>query len=141
MNYYETLYLINPNLADEEYREVVTKFKDLVEKNDGVIIAIDEWGKKSLAYIVKKFDKGYYVLFQYCGKGSIISEVERNMQLDERVLKFQTIKLAENADPEGIKAKAKELLERASQKLEAVEEEAPEFTEIEEDQEEKDDDL
>ncbi|SPD75946.1 30S ribosomal protein S6 [uncultured Desulfobacterium sp.] len=141
MNYYETLYLINPNLPDEEYRDIVAKFKDIVEKNNGVIINIEEWGKKTLAYVVKKFDKGFYVLLQYCGKGSIISEIERNMQLDERVLKFQTIKLADNADPEEIKAKAKEQKERATQKAETTEEERPDLTEQEEDQEEKDDDL
>ena len=141
MNYYETLYLINPNLPDEEYREIVAKFNDLVEKNDGVITNIDEWGKKTLAYMVKKFDKGYYVLLQYCGMGRLIAEVERNMQLDERVLKFQTIKLADSADPEVIKAKAKEQMEKASQKAEAAEEEGPEDVELEEEQEERDDDL
>ena len=142
MNYYETLYLINPNLPDEEYRDIVGKYNDLVEKNKGVIVNIDEWGKKTLAYVVKKFDKGYYVLLQYCGIGSIIGEVERNMLLDERILKFQTIKLADNSNPEELMAKAKEQKEKASQKMEPLDIEGHEGDlGSEEDQEEGNDEL
>ncbi len=70
MRYYETLYIINPGLTEEDCKEVVTKFNDLVEKNGGVVTKVDEWGKKTLAYAVKKHDKGYYVLLQYCGEPS-----------------------------------------------------------------------
>ena len=50
MRYYETLYIINPSLAEEDYRAVVAKFTDAVEKNKGVVTKVDEWGKKTLAY-------------------------------------------------------------------------------------------
>ncbi len=125
MRYYETLYLINPNLSDEEYRDIITKFNDLVEKNKGVVVKVDEWGKKTLAYVIKKFDKGYYVLLQYCGLGSIIAEIERGMQLDERILKYQTVKLSDREDPEELKAK-EEAKKRASEEPEVAEEESPE---------------
>jgi len=103
MNYYETLYLVNPNLGDDGYTDTVTKFNNIVEKNKAVIIKIDEWGKKSLAYPVKKFTKGYYVLIQYCAEPDIHLELKREFRLDERVLKYQTIKLSDNADPEALK--------------------------------------
>ena len=108
MKYYETLYIINPNVADEEYREVVNKFNELVEKNKGVLVKVDEWGKKTLAYLVKKFDKGYYTLLQYCGESGITEELEKDFRLDDRVLKYQTIKLSNNADPEALKAAVEE---------------------------------
>lgn len=108
MRYYETLYLINPNLSGEDCREVVTKFSDLVENNKGVVVKVDEWGKKTLAYKVKKFDKGYYVLLQYCGQADMLEELKRGLTLDDRVLKYQTIKLSDNADPEALKAEAGE---------------------------------
>lgn len=104
MRYYETLYLINPDLSDEDYGEVVTKFNNLVEKNNGSVINVDEWGKKTLAYEVKKFDKGYYVLLQYCGAAEISTELNRNLILDERVIKYQTIKLGNDVDPEALKS-------------------------------------
>jgi len=106
MRLYETLYLINPDLADEDYRSEVEKFNQLVEKQEGVIIKTEEWGKRSLAYPVKKFNRGFYVLLQYCGDAGIVDELKRDLRLDERVLKFQTIKLSDHADPDELKAKA-----------------------------------
>ena len=107
MRYYETLYIVNPNLPDEDYKEVVAKFSGLVEKNEGVVTKVDEWGKKSLAYTVKKHDKGYYVLLQYCGEPGITDQLKRDLKLDDRVLKYQTIKLSDHVDPEAIKAEAR----------------------------------
>jgi small subunit ribosomal protein S6 len=118
MRYYETLYIINPDLPDDDYRGVVTKFSDLVEKHKGVVTKVDEWGTKSLAYAVKKFNRGSYVLLQYCGEPGITAELKREMGLDDRVIKYQTIKLSDNADPEALKTDGDE------EKAEAGEEEA-----------------
>jgi small subunit ribosomal protein S6 len=126
MKYYETLYLINPNLSDEEYRDVVVKFNDVVEKKKGVVVNVDEWGKKSLAYQIKKFDKGYYVLSQYCGEGAFVVEFEREMNLDERILQFQTIKLRDQVDPEELKAEAEEVKKKEAEKIESAEKESSE---------------
>jgi small subunit ribosomal protein S6 len=105
MRYYETLYLINPELGEEDCKGVIDKFKSLIEKNNGVVIKLDEWGKKTLAYPVKKFDKGYYVLLQYCGETGLLTELHRGFNLDDKILKYQTIKLSNHADPETLKAK------------------------------------
>ena len=104
MRYYETLYIINPDLPDDDYRGVVIKFNDLVGKHKGVLTKVDEWGIKSLAYSVQKFNRGSYVLLQYCGEPGITAELKREMGLDDRVIKYQTIKLSDNADPEALKA-------------------------------------
>ena len=122
MRYYETLYLINPNLAEEDYRGVISKFNDLVEKNNGIITSVDEWGKKTLAYNVKKFHSGYYVLLQYCGEPDVTQQLHRNFRLDDRVLKFQTIKLSDVADPDALKAKAEERRAKTMEKTETPEE-------------------
>ena len=120
MRYYETLYIINPNLSDEENNAVIAKFNDLVEKNKGVVISVDEWGKRTLAYEIKKFNKGCYVLLNYCGEGSIISELERGMKLDERILQYQTVKLSDSVDPEELKAEAEK--DKQVEEAEAAEE-------------------
>ncbi len=119
MRYYETLYLINPNLADEDYREVVTKFSSLIESNKGQIIKVDEWGKKALAYAVENFDKGYYVLLRYCGDPDILTTLKRDLKLDDRILKYQTIKLEDDVDLDA-------LLKEAKTSQEAVTEETTE---------------
>jgi small subunit ribosomal protein S6 len=108
MNFYETLYIVNPNLPEESYGEVLSKFNTLVEKNKGVLIRVEEWGKRSLAYQVKKFDKGYFVLLKYCGGADTTMELERGLRLDDRTVKFQTIKLSSQADPEELKRREAE---------------------------------
>ena len=128
MRYYETLCLINPNLPDDDYGEIITKFTNLVEKNKGVVIHIDDWGKKTLAYLVKKFDKGYYVLFQYCAEGDSVAKIERDLRLDERILKYQTVKLSDEEDPEALKAKAEEAKEPVESPIESVDGEEAEAT-------------
>jgi small subunit ribosomal protein S6 len=110
MRHYETLYIIQANLGEEEYEGVISKYHDIIEKNKGVVIDSEKWGQKNLAYNIKKLDKGNYVLLQFCGATDTIREVEREMRLDERVLKYQTIKLSDHADPEDLKGKAQEAI-------------------------------
>ncbi|HIJ19751.1 MAG TPA: 30S ribosomal protein S6 [Deltaproteobacteria bacterium] len=100
MRYYENLYIVKPTLSDEDYGGVVSKFNELIEKNAGVMIKVEEWGKKSLAYDIKKFDKGFYVLQQFCGEPGIMEELKRYLGLDDNILKYQIIKLGDQVDPE-----------------------------------------
>ncbi|MGD9075761.1 MAG: 30S ribosomal protein S6 [Desulfobacteraceae bacterium] len=108
MRHYETLYIVNPELDDENYKAVVDKFKDLIEKEKGVIVKLEEWGKQRLAYLVKKFNQGSYVLMDYCGGSGITAELERDLKLDDRVLKYQTVKLADDVEPQALIQKEEE---------------------------------
>ena len=109
MRYYETIYIVNPTLSDEDYAEVLNKFSQLVDKHKGVLIKVDEWGKQRMAYEVNKNDKGSYVLLNYCGEPKITAEIERELKLDDRILLYQTLKMADSVDP-------KELLLKESKK-------------------------
>ena len=123
MRHFETLYIISPELGDEDYKAVVAKHKDLIEKEKGVIIKLEEWGKRRLAYELKKFDQGFYVLMDYCGEAGITAELTRALKLDDKVLKYQTIKLGDNVNPEDLlKESTKQVEEKAAE--EAVEEAA-----------------
>lgn len=108
MRQYETIFIVNPTLAEETYREAVNKFKNIIQKQKGVIVKAEEWGTQRLAYTVRKFDKGAYVLFNYCGDAGVSSELERELKLDDRVLKYQTVKLEEDVDPQALMTKEKE---------------------------------
>jgi len=120
MRHYETIFIVHPNLSEEEYKQVLRKFTNLVEKLKGVLVKVDEWGNQRLAYRVRKCDRGYYVLMEYCCASGLIPEVERDMKLDDRVLNFQSVKLADEADPEELIRKATE-----SKKPQSAEAEAP----------------
>ncbi|MDH3802297.1 MAG: 30S ribosomal protein S6, partial [Deltaproteobacteria bacterium] len=95
MRQYETLFIVNPDSSEEDLKAVATKIKGVVSGMNGIVTSYDEQGKKKLAYSVKKQNKGYYVLMDYVGSADIVSEIERNMRLDDRVLKYLTVKLAD----------------------------------------------
>ncbi len=109
MKHYETLYIVNPELDDENLKAVVDKFRDLIEKEKGVIVKLEEWGKQRLAYLVKKFDQGSYVLMDYCVGPGITAELERDLKLDDRILKYQTVKLADDVEPQALVQKEEEV--------------------------------
>jgi small subunit ribosomal protein S6 len=119
MRHYETIYIVDPNLSDEEYGDVTKKISNMIEKQKGIIIKTDEWGSQKLAYRVKKFDKGSYVLVDYCGNPGLTVELERDLKLDSRIIKYQTVNLADDVDPEELILKEKE---KELQKTGAIEE-------------------
>ena len=108
MRHYETIYIVNPNLSEAEYQDVLKRYSALIEKNRGVTIKTEEWGTQRLAYELKKFDKGSYVLLNYCGDAGLTAELERDLKLDDRILKFQTIKIAHEVNPQELLRKEKE---------------------------------
>lgn len=122
MRHYETLYIVSPELSDEDYKAVLNKYKDLIDREKGVIVRLDEWGKRKLAYELRNFDNGSYVLMDYCGGPGITVELERDLKLDDRVLKYQTVKRADNVDPEALIRKQKE----AEKETATTEDQAPE---------------
>lgn len=109
MNHYETIYIVNPTLDDDSLKEAIDKFSDLIKKLKGTIVKINEWGKRKLAYEVKRFDKGYYVVLDFCALPKMLTELERNLKLDDRILKYITVKIDENVDPKDLVSKEKEI--------------------------------
>lgn len=92
MNPYEAMYIIVPGLDEETNRSVIEKFKGIVEQNGGEIAALDEWGKRKLAYAIDYKTEGYYVLMSFSGSSELPKELERNLKNDERVLRFLVIR-------------------------------------------------
>ena len=123
MRQYETLFIVNPDSSEEDLKAVATKIKGVISGMNGIVTSYDEQGKKKLAYSVKKQNKGYYVLMDYVGSADIVSEIERNMRLDDRVLKYLTVKLADQVDPESIEPEKSEPPEE-TESVETPEEEA-----------------
>jgi small subunit ribosomal protein S6 len=146
MRHYETIYILNPNLSDEDYHEIVNKFNKLIENNKGVIIKTQEWGKQRLAYAINKFNNGFYILVSFCANSNVTSELEKNFKIEENILKYQTIKIADNADPQELILKEKEApkeiketsLDKGQEMVEVYK--SPDDDETEEDREEEDGD-
>ena len=125
MRQYETLFIVTPDSSDEDLKAVANKFQGVVSSMDGIVSSYDEQGKKRLAYSIKKQNKGYYVLMEYVGSSGVVTEVERNMRLDDRILKYLTVKLEDQVDPEGIKGQDPESQEAVESAAASESAEAP----------------
>lgn len=91
INQYETIFIINPNIGEEEIPAVVEKFKTLIE-SAGEIENIDEWGKRRLAYPINKINEGYYVLVNFNSEPSFIQELERIYRITDAIMRHIVIK-------------------------------------------------
>jgi small subunit ribosomal protein S6 len=100
MRKYETFFIVDPDLPDEVNSIVDEKLKSIVSSNGGEVLTYTPWGKKKLAYPVKKRTRGHYILMEFAAGPELVAELERNMRLDERVLKFITVKLQDRFNPE-----------------------------------------
>ena len=87
MNKYEAMYIINPTLDEESTKAIIEKFKGIVEAN-GVPEALEEWGRKRLAYEVQDQKEGYYVLMHFEAPADFPAELERNFKITEGVMKY-----------------------------------------------------
>ncbi len=100
MRKYETFFIVDPDLPDETNSVVDSKVQSIVTANGGEILTYSPWGKRKLAYPIRKRTRGLYVLMEYSGGPDMVAELERNLRIDERILKFITVKLEDRFDPE-----------------------------------------
>ncbi len=104
MRRYETILIINPDLAENDRESLLNRVKEIIPQQEGVLIQEDIWGIRKLAYEIKKKPRGYYVREDYCGTGKVVDELERFCRIDDRVMKFLTVQLDPEADVEKIQA-------------------------------------
>ncbi|MHB8580239.1 MAG: 30S ribosomal protein S6 [Ignavibacteriaceae bacterium] len=110
-NVYESAVMINAALDDDQIEGVISRIKETITNNGGEIRDMENWGRKRLAYIVKKSKVGYYVIFRFNAPSSIVSKLERFYLLDEHVLRFLTITLDSDAIEHIEKNKSTSLVE------------------------------
>ncbi len=83
---YEALYIINPQVTEEDTKALVEKFKAMVEA-EGTLTAIDEWGKRRLAYPIEDLAEGYYVLMNFEAKPDFPAELDRVMKITDGIMR------------------------------------------------------
>ncbi len=93
VRHYETVFILTPVLSDQQVKEAVKKFKDLLTANGAKIENEENWGLKKLAYPIQKKSTGFYTLFQFEGDSSIIEKLETEYRRDERIIRFLTFKM------------------------------------------------
>jgi len=96
---YETIYILRPDSTSDVIALVNQKVRGVIEAGGGTLLKIDNWGKRKLAYEVKKQLKGIYLFFSYLGTAGLVEELERNLRLTDSVIRYYSVKIAENVDP------------------------------------------
>ena len=92
MNQYETVFILTPVLSDQQMKETVEKFKDLLTAQGAEIINEENWGLKKMAYPIQKKSTGFYGLLEFKAEPQVIEKLEVAYRRDERVLRFITVK-------------------------------------------------
>lgn len=96
MNRYELTYIIDTALEESARKELIEKFNELIASNGGEVEKVDEtWGKRRLAYAINDKTEGYYVLVTLKAPSELPREIERNMRINEKILRCLVIKLEE----------------------------------------------
>ncbi|HYA15655.1 MAG TPA: 30S ribosomal protein S6 [Syntrophales bacterium] len=135
MKRYETLFIVQVDLPDDELNSLIERYETIVTSFKGIIVKIEKWGKRKLAYEIKKQTNGFYVMIDFVGKRAVIEELERNFKIDDKILKFMTIMKDDKPDLAKIeKEKQDELRIEAPHAAPATERQIPaDKTEVDED--------
>jgi small subunit ribosomal protein S6 len=88
---YETIYILEPNIDPDEADRVATRLKDIIAARSGKLLKIDNWGKRKLAYPIRKSSRGVFVFLKYLGFEDLVAEIERNLRLLDAVVRYQTV--------------------------------------------------
>ncbi len=142
-NHYETTTILKLEGGESQLKDIASRIDEIVSGMEGLIINMESWGEKKLAYEIKKNLKGHYLYTNFSGPGKVVQELERNLRIMEPVLKFMTIrmeteeedlkKLEENAS--GIKNIVGEKKVDHETVLESSETEETEETEVDSEEE------
>lgn len=103
MREYETICILNPATPAGDVEEFAKKIGGQIQKHNGTLLLNKQEGKKSVSYLMEKQKEGNFLHFDYSADGTVVADLERTFRLDERVLRFLTIKLSDNVDIEARK--------------------------------------
>ena len=93
--YYEVMFIVRPDIADDELDKLIAGLEQTVTNGGGTVRSSEKMGRRKLAYLVRKFSEGIYVLLTIDADGALIAELERRMRVTEPVIKFLTVRMDE----------------------------------------------
>ncbi|MBO4962036.1 MAG: 30S ribosomal protein S6 [Flavobacteriales bacterium] len=92
-NHYETVFILNPVLSEDQVKEAVKKYEEFIVNNGGEIVSYENWGLKKLAYPIENKKSGFYHLFEFTMPAETVAAFETEFRRDERVMRFLTVSL------------------------------------------------
>ena len=104
MRRYESIWVVNGDLPDEEVKSAIDKFSKIISSQGGTLVGLDEWGRRKLAYKIQGTIRGYYVLADFAGSSETVKELERNYRIDDRIIRYLTTKKSDQVNLEALQA-------------------------------------
>ncbi|MBN2688456.1 MAG: 30S ribosomal protein S6, partial [Deltaproteobacteria bacterium] len=98
MRRYETIFITRADMTSENMDGIVERYRNLVSSLGGVVVRVENWGKRKLAYLIKKQRHGHYILVNFVADDKVLAEFERNLKFDEDVLRAQSVRLSDKVD-------------------------------------------
>lgn len=93
MRKYETIYIVQPDLTEDAIKALTEKVNEVIASQSGSCVRLEDWGMRKLAYPIKKQARGRYFYLNFDGTPALIFELERRLRLDDRILRYQSVKL------------------------------------------------
>ncbi len=97
---YETIFIVHPETPADTMDQIAERISDVVKRLNGKLLKAENWGKRRLAYPVKKQQSGFYIYVRYLGYSDMVFEIERNLRMIEPVIKYLTVKVDEDVNPD-----------------------------------------
>ena len=95
MRTYEMMFIVRPDVEEADLDKIIETFSGYVTGGGGEVKGVEKMGRRRLAYTVRKFNDGFYVLFMIAAEGSLVQELERRLRVQEQVIKFLTVRTDE----------------------------------------------
>ncbi|MCK5423887.1 MAG: 30S ribosomal protein S6 [Emcibacter sp.] len=108
MAFYEHIFIARQDIQPQQVEAISKDLTKIVEDNGGKVTKTEQWGLRSLAYRIKKYKKGHYVLFNIDGSSDAISELERNERLHEDIVRFMTVRVEELEEGDSVVVKSRD---------------------------------
>jgi small subunit ribosomal protein S6 len=99
---YETIYILRPDIDADGAEKIGARIAEVVGRESGRLTKVESWGRRRLAYDIKKHRRGVYMCLKYLGSGKVVAEIERNLRLSDSVLKYQTVLVRSDVEGETV---------------------------------------
>lgn len=114
MRRYEQIYILRPSLSENEINTIIENTNEVILGVQGSVIFLDKWGMRKLAYPIKKESQGFYVFCDFAATPKAVAEIERKFRIDDAVLKYLSVKIADAITAEEISAAQETAASKAS---------------------------
>ena len=119
MRRYETILIAHVDLSEDELSGLIARYSAIITDQKGILVKVDQWGKRKLAYMIRKQARGFYILFDYASSSAAVNELERNLKINDKILKFMTILKDGAVDPAALEQEIAEAAKKTERKEEA----------------------